>query len=530
LTSEINTDNKTVSAHIDRSGIYALCDTAVLMQKKQTNIFFLIDNSGSMYPDELCANSEENDVEFKRLDFATNLIDMLGAEANYGAAEFSGNYTPIISINSNLDNTKNVISDIRNKDQVFSGTNIAGAITNAVKEFGASKHTDKNYLILLTDGIPSTYDEGAEKAAVQNAIDNNITIFTIGLGKYIDADYLLDIATKTNGQFFQASNADALSNIYEKIQHFMSYNQITIDGTSGQRGFIIADCGFNAQRDGLGYVNFRTEFAPNGADVGIAGLIRAYYTGELQLSAGSYQCSDGTSVEGYDVSGIEEFRDGKVDLKNIEIASLTAYNKYLNNPSKWDFGKISGGVLHFTDEMTDTIMGSGLKIYTAPYKYVAPEETVLEKTLRTIPFRNLKEFNEYDCVLIDSTGFSGNDSAVMGMIRWYCSVPKSDKCVTYDFAYQGQDAFDMLINELTTGSPAVITVGGSAMNAVRLVRDVEDPNSFVLDAYDSNSPDRLTKVYITRNPIYDGGQITSFQYCASRGGSTNEPFTIIVSK
>lgn len=527
VQSSYNARHSTVSAHVTENGIYALCSNEMLVRKGKTNIFFLIDNSGSMYPEELCANSEENDVEFKRLDFATDLIDMLGVEANYGAGEFSGGYANIVPISSNYENVKTKISDIRNKHQVFSGTEIAGAITNAVNEFGSDNGFDRNYIILLTDGMPSLRDHTKDEAAITAAQQHNITIFTIGLGKHIDVEYLNEIAMRTNGQFFQATNANALANIYEKIQNFMTYNQITIEEGTDRKGYIIADSGFNVLKDSVGYNNFRADFAENGADVGIAGLIRAYYRGELREKTEPYVTKDGKTVPGYDISGIEGIVDGKVDLKDIEIDVLTAYNEYLAMPKKWDYRTIDGGVLHFTEETRDFIDAAGLRVTTAPFKFEMPDETYLEALSRRITFNTLKPFTEYECVLLDAAVCKGNDAAVMSMIRWYNSIPYSDEmCDIYDFGYDGDRAFDELCRELSTGSPAVITYGDSAMNAVRLTRDVYDPNLFILEAYDCNTPERNTKITLQRTPIYDDHEIT-YQYAASRN-SVEEPLRIVV--
>ncbi|MGN0638340.1 MAG: VWA domain-containing protein [Huintestinicola sp.] len=529
LASTLDAKGNTVSAEITESGVYAVCDASVLMQKGSTNIFFLIDNSGSMYPEELCANSEENDVEFKRLDFAVNLIDMLGNEANYGAGEFSGGYAQITPISNDSDAVKKQISDIRNKHQVFSGTEIAGAIKSAVAEFGSVRPSDKNYIILLTDGMPSNYDAAAEKQAVELAKSSGITVFTIGLGKKIDTEYLFNIAEDTNGQFFQASNADALENIYDKIQSFMSYNQVTIEEESGRKGYIVADSGFNVLKDGIGYSNFRSDFAPSGTDKGIAGLIRAYYTGELSLAEKGFTTIDGKTVEGYDISGVQSFTDSRTDLSNVKMDILDSYTEYLALPNKWDFRKIRNGVLGYSEETRDFIDSHMMKVITADFSFKAPESDSLTEFLRTITFNKLKGFDSYESVLIDSTMCQGDDLAVMNMLRWFDAYPRSGKCTVYDFGYQGDMALDELVNELTTGSPAVIVYGGTAMNAVRIVRDAKSPNLFVIDAYDCNSPERSTRISLLRTPIYDGSGVTSYQYSASRG-SEPESLQIIVSE
>lgn len=530
LTSTVNADANTVSAEITENGIYALCDTSILSVNGSTNVFFLIDNSGSMYPEELCANSEENDVEFKRLDFAVNLIDMLGVEANYGAGEFSGGYANITPISNDVATVKQKISDIRNKNQVFSGTEIAGAITNAVKEFGGISGSDRNYIILLTDGMPSVANAAKDKAAIDAAKAANITIFTIGLGKYIDAEYLYNIAAQTNGQFFQASNADALENIYEKIQSFMSYNQVTFEEESGTKGYIVADSGFNVLKDGIGYNNFRSDFAPNGADVGIAGLIRDYYDGTLEMSRDGYTTADGTEIPGYDISSISGITDGKADLNSVELGALAAYNEYIQRSDKWNYRSIKGGTLHYTNDTRAFIDQANLKVITSHYDYSAPEQSGFMKFLRTITFNKIKDFTDYECVLIDSKNLQGDDLAIMNMLRWYCAVPEAaDKCTVLDFGYNGDEAFDELINELTTGTPALITYGGSAMNAIRIIRDEENPDLFVIDAYDSNSPERSTRITLRRTPVYDGDTVPTYQYSASRG-SVTEPLRIIVEK
>lgn len=526
IESTINSDSRTVSAEITENGIYALGDEGIIMKESNTQIFFLIDNSGSMYPEEMCANSEENDVEFKRLDFTMNLIDMLKDEASFGAAQFSGSFKEISPITDNADDVRAKVDAIRTTTQNFSGTDIAGSLISAVSEFSDADLYDKNYIVLLTDGMPSNPNAALDEKAITAANQKNITVFTIGLGKYIDAEYLYNIADRTNGQFFQASNADALENIYEKIQNFMSYNQVIIEEDTGKKGFILADCGLNVEKDGLAYNNFRTDFAPNGADFGIAGIIHAYYRGELPLAASGYKTSDGTEIPGYQVGQIAQFTDGKADLSELQIGILDTYNSYLILEDKWDYGSIKGGLLRYTDKTRDYVTNHSMSVSTVDYTGTLESDSGFIAFLKKITFHSLPVFNEYECALINSKSCTDDDLQVMNMFNYYCNLPKSDKCTVYDFGYDGETAMAVLTDELTTGNPAVISFGGSAMNAVRIIREASNPNKFVLEAYDSNSPGRITKISLTRTAVFDGTTKT-YQYSASRG-TQEQPLRLFV--
>ena len=283
------------------------------------------------------------------------------------------------------------------------------------------------------------------------------------------------------------------------------------------------------RKDGIGYSNFRSDFAPSGTDAGIAGLIRAYYTGELDLTEKGFTTLDGKSVDGYDISGVQSFTDNKTDLSNVQMDILDAYTEYLALPDKWDFRRINSGVLGYSDDTRNFIDSHMMKVITSDYSFTAPESDSLTDFLRTITFNRLKGFSSYETVLIDSSMCQGDDLAVMNMLRWFDAYPQSGKCEIYDFGYQGDKALDELVNELTTGSPAVIVYGGTAMNAVRIVRDAESPNMFVIDAYDCNSPERSTRINLLRTPVYDGKNLPSYQYTASRG-SEPESLQIIVTK
>ncbi|MBQ5310972.1 MAG: hypothetical protein ILP19_02885, partial [Oscillospiraceae bacterium] len=129
VPSTIDKSVTTVSAVVKETGIYTVADQSVLMQKGKTQIFFLIDNSGSMYPEEMCQGSEENDIEFKRLDLSQRLVDMFGDTALYGAGEFSGTYTNIVPITGDTELVTTKIDAIRTRtNNLFTGTEISTAV------------------------------------------------------------------------------------------------------------------------------------------------------------------------------------------------------------------------------------------------------------------------------------------------------------------------------------------------------------------------------------------------------------------
>ncbi len=58
LETNINTEDNTISAEITENGVYSLSNSNIIGKDYATQILFLIDNSGSMYPEELCKGSE----------------------------------------------------------------------------------------------------------------------------------------------------------------------------------------------------------------------------------------------------------------------------------------------------------------------------------------------------------------------------------------------------------------------------------------------------------------------------------------
>lgn len=516
LDSTVDTSAKTVSAKIETIGIYVIGATEYVEKEYNNRIFFLIDNSGSMYSEELCPGSEENDLNFKRVDFANGVIDMLGDSADYGAAMFTGTYTKLSSVTSDREAVKTQIDSIRTSDTNFDGTRICDALSKAADELGNNK-SDKNYIILLTDGYPTDSTDSEEQAALQKVIDSNITVFTVGLGKRIDSDYLNGISSATNGMYYQVSNASALERICDKINSFMSYNKTSVTLDAPTDVFITADSGFNVDKDSLSYTNFRTDFSETGTDFGIAELTRQYFTGELKLKEDSYKTADGMEISGYDINSSEQLSDGKPDLTDLKIGFLDKYNEYLAIENKWNYHS-SSGLLKYNSETMEFINNNRMTVSILPYTVKLPELEDWIVMLQKITLQKLPEFSTYECAVLQSSIAEGADKDMMDAFRYMQYIHESDKQNSYDFGYDGDTAFDLLVKELTGGNPVVVSAGGSAYNAVRLLRESENTNKYILEAYDCNNMGATTYIKLERTAVYDGGNEPYYQYSAEING------------
>lgn len=525
LNSIIDTEKKTVSTKVTESGIFALGDTGVVTAEEyDTNIFFLIDNSGSMYPEAMCAGSEENDIDFKRLDLANSLMETIEGDVNYGLAKFTATYTQLSNLTSDKAAVTAKLESIKDTRESFNGTEIAASLSKAVKVFKDTAPADRNYILLLTDGMPTTINPTAEKAAIDSLNAENVSVFVIGLGKYVDSDYLTNIAESTNGMYFQVSNADALQATVAKISSFLDYGIVQTGNQDyePQEGeeisvsdmFMIADTGFSAKKDALAYKDFRTSYDTDGTGFGVAEFMSRYYTGNLELTASDYTV-DGKTVKGYDLRNFPLFTDGKADLRNFHIQMLDKYNEYLSLENKWDFKNIKDNVLLFSDEASKFVQENGFGTVSVKFDSSVHEleQSNTDKFLRYITFQTIRDFDVFQCAVLDNSVYTGDDLELLNAFIYLHNLHLRDDCKVYNLSTDGSAAFEMLSYLMKTGEPVVMTIDNTVVNAVRLLREIDDPNRFTLEVYDANYPDRLKTVILTRTPVLTQAG-SDFQYRA----------------
>lgn len=73
----------------------------------------------------------------------------------------------------------------------------------------------KRIEILLTDG--DTWDYGTAVNEIQHAKDENIKIYTIGLGYYLNESLLKQIASETGGEYYFSPTPEDLQSVFKEV-------------------------------------------------------------------------------------------------------------------------------------------------------------------------------------------------------------------------------------------------------------------------------------------------------------------------
>lgn len=111
------------------------------------------------------------------------------------------------------------------KAQPQGQTNFQDAIDLTNNEFETfGNEENQRIAIFFTDGVPDPAEANVTIAQMDQLVDNDVKMYTIGLGPDLDENLLSWMAWYTGGQFFKAETADELVKIYMKISdQFYNY-------------------------------------------------------------------------------------------------------------------------------------------------------------------------------------------------------------------------------------------------------------------------------------------------------------------
>ncbi len=189
-------------------------------------VMLVLDRSGSMESQSKNPPEPLNSVKKTAIDFLSQL--------KYGDSAGVVSFATVASspidqpLSPNIQMSKDAVASIKiSTSTTDQNTNIGDGIQKAVDAL-TSPDVDqslKKVIVLLTDGIPTdpqnqgfvNYPTLYAEDIGSKARSQNITIYTIGLGKDINADILTNISGDSS-RFFSAPDTNMLTTIYSKIE------------------------------------------------------------------------------------------------------------------------------------------------------------------------------------------------------------------------------------------------------------------------------------------------------------------------
>ncbi|MBQ3061031.1 MAG: VWA domain-containing protein [Lachnospiraceae bacterium] len=104
------------------------------------------------------------------------------------------------------------------------GTNIGAAAYASIDAFADAKDSF-NVIVLMTDGQDGSFSGESSLVELRRRCEeNNVILFTIGLGTSVNVEYLKSIAEYGNGSYMQSNDAASLEALYEFIHRQMENN------------------------------------------------------------------------------------------------------------------------------------------------------------------------------------------------------------------------------------------------------------------------------------------------------------------
>ena len=173
-------------------------------------VAFVLDRSASM---------DDNDPQDLRLSLTKEYIKKLQKGRDAGSlVTFIAKSEVVEPLTDDLDELIKSVDSVWNDNGLGwnSGTNGSAGIHEGLEQLKSDKSENDRIMLFMTDGEDNRtsydYDE-----LIREAKENNILIYTIGLGN-IDDSLLKKIAQETGGKYYYASTADDLNGIFKDTE------------------------------------------------------------------------------------------------------------------------------------------------------------------------------------------------------------------------------------------------------------------------------------------------------------------------
>lgn len=180
-------------------------------------VSFMIDDSGSM---------ADEDPDVLRGEAVRAGLEQLPTGSIATAASFDTDARELFGPTTVDDSTRGPLADVVDEALNASGnTNYEEAFALAVEQLDAMTSADAKALIFVSDGQPSR-----SFSSDQDIIDRGVPIFTIGFGD-ADEGVLEDLAARSGGQAFWASNTGELQSTFARVVATLTCDAQTVSDT-----------------------------------------------------------------------------------------------------------------------------------------------------------------------------------------------------------------------------------------------------------------------------------------------------------
>lgn len=191
----------------------------------QKNFVLIIDSSGSMDGNKMTQAKEA----------ARFIVNNLNVGDKFNIVDFDNNIVPFrpTLVDYSITNANAALTFIDNIVALGS-TNISGALTTAINQFGGASQDEANIIVFFTDGgaTAGITDTQGILSSVENSvnqIETKIFLFTFGIGASVTTDLLTLLAVENNGFATFLGNdeiTDVISNFYLTIRNPVLLNPV----------------------------------------------------------------------------------------------------------------------------------------------------------------------------------------------------------------------------------------------------------------------------------------------------------------
>lgn len=527
VNTEVDTETNIAKATLEHFSMYILADKTTMISSLNNQIMFVIDNSASMYTMEQAieknlnseANEETfkdvqaNDPEYKRLDIVSKLVSELDDDFQYGLIKFTADDTTLSKMGSSKESIEKALEKIKTEGENFNGTWIGPTIYSAVSDFKTDSAFNR-YIVLISDGEDTAPSKGIIKDwAISRAKDRNVKIITIGLGSDVNQADLKEYATETGGRYYHIDDVNMLESLYSSIFAELNLQRDTLTTENGkeQNYLVVADSGFTSEINGLPFKNYRSTVSMRGHCYGIAELAKYFYTGNLDLTGDVNRNYLGKYLNfNYDLTSQSTFVNNS-NLANYKFLSEELEKIFkASNEELYDYEKIAndyengakelhleicdkfkeyieqtGGVIKIKEE-EDTIETYGNIVKEVFYMDM---EELTEENIEKFPDLQLfKAITYFYVSQYEEEGWDADTSNRKhfseGLEALEETIEKINSGIPVRVGFQTYD------NTLISAIRRVLlsTKTNHAVNGIRVLRNIENPNKYKIAIYNNNTP------------------------------------------